>query len=529
MNDLENILRKTDLWFEHDLTRINIDLKILEMVNMEFATHYQIIPIQLEDYLGTQSLLVVTNLFENSKIIMYLQNMIKHPIHLKFTETENLQEGMKIHYGINNENLKQNEFLINKKEEIELSEETDEDIKTGATSPFIEKVNRIMIDAIHAGASDIHILPQDNGSSIFFRIDGDLEDVSQYHSINGKREKLKIVNRFKVMCDLGLDIAKRQIEQKGAFKIDWNGKEINCRVSVLPTIRGEKVVIRLLDPSGELKDLNSLGYLAEDIEQLRLNLFGDHGLFIIAGPTGSGKTTSNYAMVNYCWDINKKINVSTIEDPPEYFIPRYAQVLVSESDEFNTMLEALLRQDPNIILIGEIRNERTAQNVLRASQTGHKVFTTLHATDCIVAIDRLFSMDIPKRELLTQLTCIASQRLLKINCPDCSKIQTEFSSDIVGRLTEEELNLIKSGTPMYGTGCSKCNRKGYLGRIAVAEFLFFDNRIRDFFSENKSLVETERFLRNDLKFKSMWEKGIYLVKEGKVSIENMIQILNRSY
>jgi type IV pilus assembly protein PilB len=524
--NIENTLRESNQWIDEKLSTIYIPSDLLDLVKEDVALQYQILPYEYHEDTGI--VVLVTHNLENAKLIHILEKRIGKSIKLLFAHVDNVKDGLIHHYNLKDGIVGNsgNQLILKKREDEDDEIEDVRDIQNGATSPFIAKVNNIILDALREGASDIHILPVDSQSIIYFRIDGDLEDFSHVYKIQGKREKIKIVNRFKLLCDPALDITKRDIEQKGSFKFTYNDRDINCRVSILPTIRGEKVVVRILDSSGELRDLNSLGFFSEDIANFKKCLYESYGLNIVAGPTGSGKTTTNYAAVKFCWDHNPKVNISTIEDPPEYFVPRYAQILVSEPEQFDQMLEALLRQDPDIMIIGEIRNERTAQNVLRASQTGHKVFTTLHATDCIVAMDRLFSMNIPRRELLAQLSCVISQRLLKINCLECSVEQRDFPEELITQLTPDELKFIQSGTPKMGKGCQRCNQKGYDGRMAVAEFLFFDNEVRDFFAVEHSLLETARFLKK-IGFKTMWEKGLQLVAEGKVSLDNMVRVLSK--
>ena len=288
-----------------------------------------------------------------------------------------------------------------------------------------------------------------------------------------------------------------------------------------------------------MKTLESLGFEEADVKELKKSLHLPNGLYLVTGPVGSGKTTTLYAALEIFRQANKdkkedslsrKMNISTLEDPPEYKVEEYAQVVIRDTEDFDAYLTALLRQDPDVMLVGEIRSPITADTAVRASLTGHKVMSSLHTKNCVSTIDRMFNMGVDRKLLLGEMNAIVSQRLLKLNCEHCSEPDDilKLPDEIKGRLTEEETKHVISGTPLKGFGCKKCDMKGYTGRFAVGEFLFFDDDIRDFFSVQRSFKETVRFLYEDRKFCSMWIKGLEKVREGKVSLESMVQVISRN-
>lgn len=515
-----------DLEFKEDLSKTFIAAEVLQKVNENIASMFSVVPVAIIGEDNNKTLVLVTSLLDNAKKTPILEEKIGYPIRLLFTSKDNFESGLAFHYGVKSKLvvLPYNYGAAAADDDI-LTDADRYDIEK-PSSQLTERVNYMIRDALESGASDIHILPKDSESIVGFRIDGDLKDMSKYHPILGKKEKLKFVNKIKAMCTPALDPTNKGIEQKGRILVQWDNRNIDCRVSVQPTIRGEKVVVRLLDSAGELKTLESLGFLDDDLSVVRKKILRPRGLIVVVGPTGSGKSTTNYALVDYCWVKNPEVNVITIEDPPEKDVPHYAQVLVKTPDDFNSALENALRQDPDIILLGEIRNNDTAKTAVRASLTGHKVFTTLHTDDCVSAISRMLDMGVDRGLLLGELRGIVSQRLLKVNCPDCSKSYNP-SDDALSRLTEEEVKYILTGTPKAGIGCKSCKFKGYVGREAIGEFLWFDTEMRDFFMQQRAVKETLEFL-DRRGFRHMWGKGLELVRAGKLSLENMVKVMSEN-
>jgi Type II secretory pathway, ATPase PulE/Tfp pilus assembly pathway, ATPase PilB len=516
------LIRQFRQYLEKDLTQIFLEPETLLKVDELAAAQLHIIPLRVKD--GTLEL--VTDLIDNSKRLVEIGQRLGCKISMWYTSEDNFRAGIRHYYGNPAKvlGLGASQQIGTASEDEEESEQ-DEAFYKQSNSPLVKKVDDILIGALPERATDIHIHPKASCSVVKYRIDGDLEEMRS-HQI-AKKEKTHIVNRIKIMCNPPLDIARRDIRQDGGFQIPYDGKKIDCRINILPTIWGEEVAIRLLDAYGQLRTLDSLGFSADEINALIKYVTRPSGLILVTGPTGSGKTTTEYAMLEILRATNTedegKLNILTIEDPPEYLVDDYAQVLVRKPEEFDENLIAIMRQDPDVILVGEIRSSVTAETAIRASLTGHRVFSTLHTRGAVSSIARMFNMGVDRQLLLGEMNVILSQRLFKTTCTYCAE------PDIIDDkykiyLSDKELDQIKSGTPMRGHGCKHCDNRGYSGRVAVGEFLFFDNEVRDFFSEPRKLQETQAFLQ-ERNFKSMWDKGLALVCAGKVSLNNLVSVM----
>lgn len=509
---------------ERDLVTLELSPTILELVKKEVIQEYHLMPIQLEKNV---LVLATSKLVDNSKIIGVLENLIGRSILLVKVTKENLENAVSHYYGVTLF-YKNMSFSIKSFEEIEKEQSSATELSRETTAPIVQKINSIINDAIRMKASDIHIEPMDNSSTVYLRIHGDLQDFSSSYPIS-KSEKTAVVNVIKNMCKPGLDITLKQVEQKGQFIIQEENRLIDCRVSVIPTIRQEKVVIRLLDPSKIVVSLEDLGYELADLIRYRKRLTRTSGLILFVAPTGHGKTTSLYASLMYCDPKEKKINA--VEDPPEYRVEGITQIAVrpNEKKELNfsylAAIKALLRQDPDIILVGETRSHEEAEAVLEASKTGHLMFTTLHARDSTQAIPRLFDMGIDRRSLLSEMICVVSQRLVRVNCPNCSVPYMPSDRALLYLTAKEIETVIEKGHPKRSKGCPECYKTG---RRAIAEFLYFDNETRDFLSRDRDIRETLSFLKEKKGFRSMWEKGLEMVKEGDITLESLVKVLDRN-
>ncbi len=338
-------------------------------------------------------------------------------------------------------------------------------------SPVITLVNQMLCDAIKKGASDIHIEPYEKSLRIRFRIDGVL-----YDTMNPPLHfKNTITSRIKIMSKL--DIAERRLPQDGRINVTMeNGKRVDLRVSVLPTIFGEKVVLRLLDKSHLQLDMTKLGFEADELKHFQQVIHYPFGMVLVTGPTGSGKTTTLYSALNALNRTSE--NISTVEDPVEYNLPGVNQVQIHEEIglTFATVLRALLRQDPDIILVGEIRDYTTAEIAVKAALTGHLVLSTLHTNDAPSAINRLVQMGIEPYLISSSLMLIVAQRLLRKICPAC-KTLTSIPEHTYPQLAIRPEDYC--GTSLYrGAGCTICNNTGFKGRIAIYELMLLNDRIK---------------------------------------------------
>jgi len=359
----------------------------------------------------------------------------------------------------------------------ELGIEIEDLKKLPEQTEIIRLVNLIILQALQVHASDIHLLPGEVGMHIRFRVDGVLQELIQPISIERSEQ---VVNRIKILCDLY--ITERRLPQDGSFRIVLEGQDIDFRVVTSPTIFGEKAVLRVLDRSSTVLDMRHLGFSPELIQDFREHLTRPHGIIIMTGPTGSGKTTTLYSALKIL--NSKEKNITTVENPIEYRMAEITQIQVNPDIglTFAKSLRSILRQDPDIILIGEIRDLETTEIAIRASLTGHLVFATLHTNNAAGAITRLLDMGTEPYLLASTLRCILSQRLVRTICKHC---YTEYTPDDALRKEIESFMVdfsdVEAGPIQlaYGKGCQYCFNTGFYGRTAIGELLVTNDEIRD--------------------------------------------------
>jgi type IV pilus assembly protein PilB len=352
-------------------------------------------------------------------------------------------------------------------------EEDDSDASFGAVddeAPIVKLVNRIFADAVTLRASDIHVEVQRDTLRIRFRIDGLLRDVMTAP----RRIATAVISRIKIMS--GLDISERRIPQDGRTRIVVQTVAIDCRISTLPSLHGEKVVIRLLTRGDDIPSLASLGFEPRQLADFQASLAVPQGLVLITGPTGSGKTNTLYSAIAEISDPDK--NIVTLEDPVEVQLPGITQVGVNVKTgmTFSAGLRSILRQDPDIILVGEVRDGETAELALKASITGHLVLTTLHTNSAVAALTRLVDMGAEPFLVASSLTCAIAQRLVRVPCPNCAGpyVPSADTLTLLGLRPED----LEGATPLRGSGCPECGGTGYKGRTAVYEVLVVDTIMR---------------------------------------------------
>jgi len=382
-------------------------------------------------------------------------------------------------------------------------------------SPVINMVNSVIQRAIRDGASDIHIEPGRHRSRIRLRIDGVLYEFStlkpELHPA--------IVSRLKVMANL--DIAERRLPQDGRIQVNTRGKQVDLRFSSLPGLFGEKVVLRVLDKNESLLNLDKLGMLESNLASYKNLLSKSFGLILATGPTGSGKTTSLYAALNYLNSIEK--NIVTIEEPVEYQMEIINQNEVRDNIglSFDKILKHVLRQDPDIIMVGEIRDRETAEIAVQAALTGHLVLSTLHTNHAIGAISRMIDMGVEPYLLSSALIGVIGQRLVRTVCPSC-KTSYVASPEILQRYGWNDKKNMKL---VQGRGCEECYDSGYKGRMGIHEVLEADSRLQDLITGNPSRDELERYLKNS-KHKSLFDDGLERVVGGYTTIEEVSRVVN---
>jgi len=363
-------------------------------------------------------------------------------------------------------------------EEVEvLAEERDENeydvdelIRQSEIAPIVRLTNAILADAIKLQASDIHIEPQEKEVTVRYRIDGMMKNIFKV----GIPALAPLVSRIKIIGDM--DIAMKRRPQDGRTKLKVGNNQYDMRISTLPTIFGEKVVIRVLDQSKAFIDLQELGFGPDDLKALASILTRPQGIVLVTGPTGSGKSTTLYASLNRLK--SEVINIVTVEDPVEYQLPGISQVQVNERAgiTFASGLRSILRQDPNVVMVGEIRDAETAKIAFQAANTGHLVLTTLHTNDASSAVTRLIDLGVDPYVIASSLLCVLAQRLVRKNCPHCQVVE-KVNKTLLTRLGisggKKTLEKIKKGQ-----GCEACQFSGYLGRLGIYEMLMVDNDLR---------------------------------------------------
>ncbi|MHC4643802.1 MAG: GspE/PulE family protein [Planctomycetota bacterium] len=379
-------------------------------------------------------------------------------------------------------------------------------------SPVVKLVNYLLYNAVRENASDIHIEPDDKKLRVRYRVDGRLYEKTRPPS----QMYSAIVSRIKIMADL--DIAQRRLPQDGGIHVLMEGRPIDLRVSVMPGNFGEKVVIRIIDPQKVLFNFESLGFTYENLQRFRHVIHSPNGVVLVTGPTGSGKNTTLYAALAEL--NNEEVNICTVEDPVECNMAGINQFQVNESAgfQFSTALRSLLRQDPDIIMVGEIRDEATANIAVQAALTGHLVLSTLHTNDAPGAVTRLLDLDVAPYLVSASLIAVLAQRLVRKICPGC---KTEYEPPASIRKAIESLGA-EVEKFHRGVGCKKCRNTGHAGRIAIHELFVPDEEIIEMINDHASLKK----LRNKALQKGMIPlqlDGIEKVKAGIVSIEEVLR------
>ncbi len=389
----------------------------------------------------------------------------------------------------------------------------DDLLDTRDDSPVIRLINALLLEAVKEGASDVHVETQEKRVVVRFRIDGVLRD-----KLEPRRELAPLlVSRIKVMAKL--DIAEKRVPQDGRVTLRIGGHDVDARVSTLPTQHGERVVMRLLEKGALKLDLEHLGMSARDREVFARLLERPHGMLLVTGPTGSGKTTSLYAALQRLND--RKRNIMTVEDPIEYELAGIGQTQVNSRTgmTFARGLRAILRQDPDVIMVGEIRDHETAEVSVRSAMTGHFVLSTLHTNSAVGSVTRLIDMGVERYLLAPMLVGLAAQRLVRRLCPSCRRedVASESDSMLLG-------GAIKAGEPVWrAVGCEDCGGDGYRGRAGLYEVVPVDERFQAMIHDGASEAEIEAHARKTSP--ALLDDGVAKVKAGVTTIEEVARVV----
>jgi len=403
-------------------------------------------------------------------------------------------------------------------DDVVLEDMTEADISGEADAtkaPVIRFVDLLLSQAVKSRASDIHIEPQEKSTVVRMRIDGVLRSMVP----PARKMQAAVVARIKILSQM--DIAERRLPQDGRFKIKASGRAIDVRVSVIPTIYGEKVVMRILDAAAVNHDLDQLGFEPDALHEFKTMLSRPHGIIVVTGPTGSGKSTTLYSALNYLKDPTK--NITTVENPVEYRLAGINQIQVKpEIDlDFAKCLRAILRQDPDIVLIGEIRDKETVEIAIKASLTGHLVLSTFHTNDAPSAISRLIYMGIERYLLASSLNMVIAQRLVRKICDHC-KEPTDLGEDILKslRIGSEQA---RDSVFYHGAGCQACGGTGYKGRLPVFEFMLIDNDMGEMIVGGKSEAQMRAESRKK-GYGGLLDSGVSKMLQGLTTAEEVLSV-----
>jgi type IV pilus assembly protein PilB len=500
------------LWLRKGL----VDPRIVHILPKEKALHFQVIPMFVVNNVVTLATTDPNAIFIFDEVAnitgMRVQPVLCRAADIIDAINECYQEEMSMDDVMKNLEDSEIEVIQGQAEaEIsELSERADE-------SPVIHLTNMILIKAIRDGASDIHIEPQTGKFQVRIRIDGLLYELMS-HRIEMHPP---VVSRLKVLANL--DISERRIPQDGRIQVQIDGRKVDLRFSSMPGIHGEKVVLRILDRSQAILDINQLGFNLQVLERFKTVLRSSYGLILVCGPTGSGKTTTLYAAISLLSSSEK--NIITIEDPVEYQLEQINQNQVVEGIglTFAKVLKHSLRQDPDIILVGEIRDRETAEIAIQASLTGHLVLSTLHTNDSISAVTRLLEMGAESYLISASLLAVLAQRLVRTICPECRT--THYAAKTV--LQELGLDPDKQVRLTRGKGCSACYDSGYRGRSGIHELLEMDEELRSIILDDPTIDALQRHLKEN-QFEGLKALGFEKVLQGLTTIEEARRVISTS-
>jgi type IV pilus assembly protein PilB len=507
-----------------NLARFEIDPSVIKLVPAETAQKYQIIPLSRAGANLTIAMVDPTNVFAMDDI-KFMTGYNVEPVVASETA---IMESIEKYYGsVHSLQIKEEmDKLVETddfNEDVEVLEEGDEidlvELEKGTEeAPVVKLCNLILTDALRRGASDIHIEPYEREFRVRFRIDGVL------YVVMNPPMKLRdaIISRIKIMSKL--DISERRLPQDGRIKIRMNNqgklRELDFRVSTLPTLFGEKVVLRLLDKENLMLDMTKLGFEPASLKKLTEAIFKPWGMALVTGPTGSGKTNTLYSAIS---QLNTpETNIMTAEDPVEFNLAGVNQVQMKESIGLNfaAALRSFLRQDPNIILVGEIRDFETAEIAVKAALTGHLVLSTLHTNDAPSTINRLMNMGIEPFLVATSVHLICAQRLVRRICKECkSPIEVPPQAFIDAGFTPEEA---KDVTAQKGRGCSTCNNTGYKGRVGLYEVFDLTDDVRQLILEGASAIELKQKAMDEGMI-SLRRSGLTKVRDGVTTLEEVVR------
>lgn len=498
-----------------DLTRFEVDPKIIKLVPADFALKHVVLPLKREGRTLTVAMADPTN----TGVLDDLKFITRYDLFPVIAGEFTLRNLIEKHFESSDEQL---QTLLKDMEElgegdVEVLEEQEDEAATQAQindAPVVKLINGFLTDAVKRGASDIHIEPFEHEIRIRYRIDGALLEVMK----PPVKMKAALTSRIKILSQL--NIAERRVPQDGRLKLKIGAKVIDFRVSVLPVIYGEKIVLRILDKGNLTLDLSKFGFEPKAEQDLMKNILNPYGMVLVTGPTGSGKTTTLYSALSRVNTI--ETNIMTAEDPVEYNLMGINQVLVRNEIglTFAAALKAFLRQDPNIIMIGEIRDLETGGIAIKAALTGHLVLSTLHTNDAPSTITRMIDMGIEAFNVASAVNLVVAQRLVRRICKDCKAPHSY--SDVEIKVLGDNVEELKQMTFMRGAGCETCNGTGYKGRAGLYEVMAMTPELRRLILRGGSVAE----IRDQAVVDGMLTlrmDGIKKISRGVTTMEEVIK------
>lgn len=500
-----------------NLEEFEIDPEVIKLVSAEICEKHSVIPVNR----AGPTLIIATADPSNIFVADDIKFLTGYNVEMVVAPESQIKRAIEKYYGKQASDNMMNEVLqeISEAEIESVEDQEDIDIKdlekATQDAPVVKLVNHLLTDAIAKGASDIHVEPYEKFFRIRYRIDGVLHEVMQ----PPLKLKNAVISRLKIMSSL--DIAERRIPQDGRIKLRVKDKEVDFRVSTLPTLFGEKVVLRILDKSNLQLDLTKLGFEEEQLKLFREAINQPYGMVLVTGPTGSGKTTTLYSALMELNQITD--NISTAEDPVEYNLPGINQVQINDEVGLNfaAALRAFLRQDPDIILVGEIRDFETAEIAVKAALTGHLVLSTLHTNDAPSSITRLLNMGVEPFLVTASVNAVVAQRLVRKICTNC-KVEADVPPKMlidIG-MDPEEANEV---TCYKGAGCERCNGKGYKGRLALYEIMPLWEELKEMVLNGASAGELKKEAVR-MGMSTLRMSGLKKIKEGVTTIDEVLAI-----
>ena len=497
------------------LSHYEIDPQILSSISDDIVKKYQIIPVDKTGDTLTIALSDPSNIYLLDELRLLTDCQIVPVISFE----SDIAEAIERYYSSNGNNFEemlkditdQDIRLVTEEEELD---EEEEDFSADADdAPVIQLVNLIIAEAIKARASDIHVEPFEKTLRVRYRVDGALHDMTP----PPKKFQNAITSRIKILAKM--DIAEKRLPQDGSFRFAAEGKKVDFRVSVLPTVHGEKVVMRILDRGNLMLDLSDLGFEQRLLQQFEEQIRLPYGMILVTGPTGSGKTTTLYSALN---TINSSdVNILTAEDPVEYQLHGINQVHIHPDIglTFAEALRSFLRQDPDVILVGEIRDLETAEIGVKAALTGHLMLSTLHTNDAPQTVNRLTNMGVPPFLVTASLNMIMAQRLARRICTKCGAEASPSANLIEALGVEDQPELIF----LQGTGCDYCNQTGYRGRVALYEIMTMSDPLRDAVMSGHTATQLKKQAVAE-GMETLRTAGINKISEGTTTIEEVLKV-----